>query len=80
MRIIKRKRKQIEKIIVSLIDEKRGVISEIREYIIPENGSYAIETIGGDLKIFDQDGDICNRVNWQAGFSQEYEFFYKESN
>ena len=74
---IMRRKKQVEKISVNLIDEKREIITETREYSIPEKGMYKIEQFSGDLILYDSDGDIVKRVNWQAGFSQEYTFTYK---
>ena len=77
---IGKKKKQVKKIIVTCVSESRSYDSQTREFELPENGSYQIDNIGGDFKIFDADKNIMNRVNWQAGFTQEYEFFYHEEN
>ena len=80
MRCKKRVKKQLSFLEVILIDERTGNVTGNREYGIPVNGSVKIEHIGGEMKIYDGDGDIINAVRWQAGFSQEYKYVYEELN
>ncbi len=63
-------------IIVTCVSDSKSYDSITREFEIPESGSYKIETIGGDFMVFDSYKNLVNRVSWQAGFTQEYEFFY----
>lgn len=58
-------------------DEEPGT-PEIRSFEIPEGGKCKIETIGGDFKVFYSDGLIKHHVNWQAGYTQEYEYIYRD--
>jgi len=39
--------------------------------------SYKIASIGGDLFIYNKEGDVRKRYNWQAGHTIEYSFVYK---
>lgn len=78
--MLRKSKKKLDKIIVTCISESKSYETQVREYNIPENGSYSICNIGGDFIIYDDEKNITNRVNWQAGFTQEYEFFYKEVN
>ena len=75
---IKKAKKVLESLEVSIIDEKTGQEAGNRSYNIPEGGSVSIHTICGDLTIKDADGDKIHHVNWQAGYSQEYSYYYKK--
>lgn len=75
---LRKKKKQLDWLEVSIIEEKTGHETGNRSYDIPEGGSVTIHTIGGDLMIKDGDGYKTHHVNWQAGYSQEYSYFYKD--
>jgi hypothetical protein len=70
-------KKELERVDVSIIEEKTGEIVGDRSFLIPEGGEMKLLNYGGDLTIKDRDGDIIKRVNWQAGYSQEYTYIYK---
>jgi len=77
--MFKKGKKQVNKLRVTLIDEKDNSNFSPREYQIPKNGRYKIGNFGEGLSIFDEDGDLITKVNWQAGFTHEYNFIYKET-
>lgn len=74
--MLRKSKKKIKKIIVTCVSENKSYDPAVREFDIPKDGSYKIESYGGDLLIYDGDKNLTNRIDWQAGFTQEYEFFY----
>ncbi len=74
----KTKKKELEKVIVYLIDESKSSEVHSREYLIPKNGTAKIDRIGGHLTLKDDKGDTTYKIRWQAGYTQEYEFIYKK--
>jgi penicillin V acylase-like amidase (Ntn superfamily) len=81
--MFKKPKKQIKKIKVTIVKEHEhnndSFVFDIREFEIPAGGSYKIETIGGNFNIYDNENNLIKKINWQAGYTQEYEFIYEEA-
>ena len=72
-----KKKKELIRVEVLLRDERKDEMKKV-EYNIPTGGSMKVGSFGGDLLIYDADSTLVKRVNWQAGYTQEYTFIYKE--
>jgi len=72
----KKNKKQVTKITVECMSNTYDTFSV--EIDVPDGGKFEIETIGGRLKIYDSDGDMVRLYDWQAGFTQNYSFEYRD--
>ena len=70
-----KKKKVIKSVEVVLISEKDDVEIKRRIYHMPENGTYKVSWAGG-LKIYDAEKNLVKEVDFQAGFTKEFNFIY----
>ena len=71
-------KKILTSVVVDNFSNNEHYPSFTREFEVPEGGKFKVETIGGDVKIYDEFGNILTRIDWQAGYTQEYSFIYEE--
>lgn len=76
--MLKKKKKQLIKVIVTLIDEKENRKSSKREYEIDKGQKVKTSFFDYDMKIIDSDGFVVKNIHFQAGFTKEYDFIYAE--
>ena len=72
----KRKQKKAVSIIMDLVSDHYA--PQNFTYLLPEGGSYHIESFSDVLIITDENGDMVRRVRPQAGFTISYIPLYKD--
>ncbi len=45
---------------------------------IPEGGRLKITEIGNHVLVYNKEGDVIHRYTMQAGYSQKFEYIYKD--
>lgn len=70
-------KKNPKKVNVKMFNIREEETKSTLKYNVPEGGSYNINNISGKLHIIDRDGNIIKTIDFQAGYSKEYNIIYK---